>query len=87
MGIIPGHTAAWTTYARAKEVEFSIAGTTWTHTFADKNEMQWVPFPSNMGTAAYSYGELEITIKSVYPGKKPNAAISEIQLRALSFDG
>ncbi|MCK6529238.1 discoidin domain-containing protein [Myxococcota bacterium] len=91
VGLVPGNNkspATWKANARVKDVEITVNGVGQLHTFADKPVMQWVAFPPKGGTNGGHYGGVKIEIKSVYPGtENQSAAISEVQIRAISFGG
>ncbi len=89
LGILPGNNkspAAWKANARLKEVEIQVNGQSQVHTFADKPEVQWVPFPLTGGTNGGHYGPVKVLIRSVYPGgQNQNAAVGEVKMRGISF--
>lgn len=91
IGLIPGNNktpADWKAGARVKDVEITVNGVGQIHTFADKPEMQWVPFKVVGGTNGGHYGPVRVEVKSIYPGtQNQNVSVSEARIRAISFGG
>ena len=79
-----GITAGPKSYARPKKIKISSGGQSLIHELPNTPKTNWLLVPTITGYTGSAWDPIVIEILEVYPGKKPNVALGEIQLRATS---
>jgi len=83
VGIRPGPSS----YARPKKVEITAVGRTHVQELPNTNTLHWIDIPAVYGYTGSAWGDVQLKILEVYPSTNPQVAISELDLKAVAYEG
>jgi hypothetical protein len=83
VGLVPGPAG----YAKPKKVQLEMSGRTKVFELPNAPGTQWLEVPATTGYTGSAWGEITLDFLEVWPGTKPELAISDLDVEATSYEG